>query len=208
MTGGACVQYGCGFSAPASWRNFDGSPTLRFERIPLIGRLYTKNAHRFPENVEYGDIVRGLPVADGSCRLAYSSHILEHLALEDLRTALRNTYRMLTNGGTFRLVLPDLAQLVEAYLRDSSDEAAVTFVRETALGRERRQRTLPAFVAEWLGSGQHLWMWDFKSLRRELEEAGFVEIRRAAFGDAKDAAFADVEDEDRWRDCLGIECRK
>jgi len=208
MSAALRVQYGCGFSAPVSWRNFDGSPTLRFERFPLLGRLYTKNAQRFPENVEYGDIVKGLPVADGSCQLVYSSHILEHLSLEDLRTALRNTYRMLVGGGTFRVVLPDLEYMIGAYLRDSSDTAAVTFVRETALGREQRRRTLPAFVAEWLGSGQHLWMWDFKSLRRELEDAGFVEIRRAQFGDAKDPAFADVEDPDRWRDCLGIECRK
>jgi hypothetical protein len=29
------VQYGCGYSAPNSWVNFDASPTLRFERIPI-----------------------------------------------------------------------------------------------------------------------------------------------------------------------------
>ncbi|CAO5043555.1 MULTISPECIES: hypothetical protein [Microcystis] len=27
------VQYGCGWSAPSQWRNFDASPTLRFERM-------------------------------------------------------------------------------------------------------------------------------------------------------------------------------
>lgn len=77
------VQYGCGWSAPRGWRNFDASPTLRFERLPLIGRLYTRNASRFPENIEYGEIVKGLPVSSGSCNGVYCSHILEHLSLDD-----------------------------------------------------------------------------------------------------------------------------
>ena len=41
------VQYGCGFSAPEQWLNFDASPTLRFERLPIIGSLYTKNKSDF-----------------------------------------------------------------------------------------------------------------------------------------------------------------
>jgi len=202
------VQYGCGFSAGASWRNFDASPTLRFERLPVIGRLYTKNKQRFPENVEYGDIVKGLPVQDESCELVYCSHVLEHLALEDMRTALKNTYCMLRKGGRFRVVVPDLEKLVHDYVQDRSEEAAISFVRETALGRERRRKTLRAFLVEWLGSGQHFWMWDYRSLGRELRAAGFTEVRRAAFGDCDDPAFAEVEDVERWRDCLGVDCRK
>ncbi len=85
------IQYGCGWSASSQWRNFDASPTLRFERMPFIGRLYTKNQFRFPCNVEYGDIVKGLPIEPDSCLGAYCSHILEHLSLSDFRTALRNT---------------------------------------------------------------------------------------------------------------------
>jgi len=102
------VQYGCGWSAPVGFRNFDASPTLRFERLPLLGKLYTKNNSRFPENVEYGDIVKGLPVPPTSCEAVYCSHVLEHLSLDDFRKALRNTHRILKSGGTFRLVVPDL----------------------------------------------------------------------------------------------------
>ncbi|MCI5142460.1 MAG: methyltransferase type 11, partial [Candidatus Electrothrix sp. ATG1] len=29
------IHYGCGLSAPESWLNFDASPTLRLQRIPL-----------------------------------------------------------------------------------------------------------------------------------------------------------------------------
>src|SRR5689334_21131496 len=95
------VQFGCGMCAPTGWENYDASPTLFFERIPILGRFYTKNATRFPKTVRFGDIVRGLPVPPETCEAVYCSHVLEHLTLEDFRTALKNTYNILRPGGTF-----------------------------------------------------------------------------------------------------------
>jgi len=45
-------------------------------------------------------------------------------------------------------------------------------------------------------------------LKVELEKAGFKDVRRANFGDSEDRMFQLVEDPDRWKDALGIECRK
>lgn len=208
MTGSLYVQYGCGWCAPAGWRNFDASPTLRFERIPLVGRLYTKNHARFPDNVEYGDIVAGLPVADNSCLGVYCSHVLEHLTLEDFRAALRNTHRILAAGGTFRFVLPDLGYLIDTYRNDSSQDAAIRFMAATHLGRERKGRGAMGLLTEWLGNSRHYWMWDYRSIAGELCEAGFTDIRRAAFGDSSDDMFRDVEELKRWENCLGVDCRK
>jgi SAM-dependent methyltransferase len=202
------VQYGCGFCAPESWLNFDASPTLRFERIPLLGRLYTRNAERFPRNVQYGDIVKGLPISEGACRGIYCSHVLEHLAFDDLRVALRNTYTYLQPGGVFRLVVPDLERLVKIYLTDERAEAAVRFMQSSGLGTVRRPRSLLAAVSAWLGNSAHLWMWDEKSMTHELERQGFTQIRRAAFGDAGDNRFHEVEQADRFIDALCIQCVK
>ena len=33
------VQYGCGLSAPHEWLNFDASPILRLQKLPLLGQL-------------------------------------------------------------------------------------------------------------------------------------------------------------------------
>lgn len=202
------VQYGCGWSAPAQWRNFDASPTLRFERIPLIGQLYTKNDSRFPDNVEYGNIVNGLPVPKNACKGVYCSHILEHLSLNDFRTALKNTKEILEPSGTFRLVVPDLEWQINDYLKDTSDEAASHFMRETYLGITNRPKGIKGILQAWLGNSNHLWMWDYKNMKKELEAAGFVDIRRAKFGDSTDAHFSYVENEGRWTNCLGIECKK
>jgi SAM-dependent methyltransferase len=201
------VQYGCGLCAPASWTNFDASPTLRLQRLPVFGALLTRGGPRFPKNVLYGDIVRGLPVAPSSCEAIYCSHVLEHLALEDLRTALRHTHDYLRPGGVFRCVVPDLEHLARAYLASSAEQPAVQFMEAAGLGRRRRPRGLGGALREWLGNSHHMWMWDYESLAAELRAAGFTAVRRASFGDAEDARFRDVEDWHRWENCIGVECR-
>jgi predicted SAM-dependent methyltransferase len=202
------IQYGCGWSAPSQWRNFDASPTLRFERIPLIGRLFTKNQSRFPNNIEYGDIVKGLPVEKDSCAGVYCSHILEHLSLSDFRVALGNTKDILRPAGIFRLVLPDLEYSISKYRENPLPDAAPEFMRETSLGHENRARGFKGIAITWFGNSRHLWMWDYKSIAAELQDAGFIEIRRASFGDSSDPFFITVENKDRWDTCLGVECKK
>jgi len=202
------VQYGCGHCAPAGWVNFDASPTLRLERLPLVGRMLNKNAERFPANVRYGDVVRGLPIARESCQGIYCSHVLEHLAYEDCLLALRNTFSYLKPGGTFRLVVPDLQQLVQAYVTSPGEAPGDWFMEVSDLGRVRRPRGLRAFVLAWLGNSAHLWMWDEKSMTAALRRAGFEHIRRASFGDAEDGWFSRVEDPVRFEGCLAIQCRK
>jgi len=208
MLNGQYVQYGCGMSAPKSWKNFDASPTLRFERVAILGRFHTKNKTRFPDNIAYGDIIKGLPINDNSCRAIYCSHVLEHLALEDFRVALSNTYRILEDGGVFRFVLPDLEYYVRQYVEDTSRNAALNFMRETYLGIENRNRGFKSLIRSFFGNSQHLWMWDYKSIEQELMDAGFSNVRRACFGDNDDSRFRDVEDKGRWGNCLGVECTK
>lgn len=110
------TQFGCGLCAPPDWLNFDASPSLRLQKLPLIGPLVpTGPFGRFPTNVHYGNIVLGLPIPDNSVELLYCSHVLEHLALNECYKALRNCYRHLKPGGIFRLVVPDLECLVQGF---------------------------------------------------------------------------------------------
>lgn len=203
------VQYGCGLCAPSNWRNFDASPTLRLQKLPLIGSLFCGNEYPiFPKNVEYGDIVNGLPIQAESCRAIYCSHILEYLAVNDFRIALRNTHSYLMKEGIFRLVLPDLETLVKAYIRNEEWNASILFMENSCLGKKVRSKGLKGFLREWLGNSSHLWMWDFKAINVELKSAGFREIRRAQFGNSKDQLFNEVEDARQWNNCLGVECIK
>lgn len=204
------LHYGCHECAPPSWRNFDASPTLVLQRLPLVGAYFARGegVPKFPPNVEYGDIARGLPVAENSCKAAYASHVLEHLALDDFRAALRNTLRYLELGGVFRPVVPDLRLLCDAYLRSPAADASSQFMRESYLGQEHRPRGFGGVLRNWLGNSAHRWMWDEKSMSEELRAAGFRDIRVAQFGDAALPEFRDVENAERWTGNLGMECRK
>lgn len=202
------AQYGCGMCAPIGWENFDCSPTLWLQRLPVVGVLAKRGAgFSFPENVRYGDIVHGLPLATGSLAGIYCSHVLEHLSYEDLRRSLRNTRSYLQEGGIFRLVLPDLKRLAVAYIESQDEDASCRFMRESSLGSETRVRGFGGLLRRWAGNAAHLWMWDYPSLARQLREAGFTDIRRAVFGDSAEPRFAEVENHDRWVGNLGIECR-
>lgn len=205
------VQYGCGFCAPKEWTNFDASPTLRWERLPLVGKLYTKNSQRFPAGVLYGDIVKGLSVAPASCKGIYASHILEHLTLDDFNSALKNTKALLQDNGIFRMVVPDLEWAARQYIlrldRQDSD-ANSFFLDQTNLGTRKRSHGMRALIHAALQTSAHRWMWDSMALSRALQDHGFRSIRRCFFGDCEDPMFKKVEDEGRFECAVAMEARR
>src|ERR1700722_239959 len=190
---GIYVQYGCGLSAPAAWINFDISPTLRIQKTPIINVLLKNQMNtRFPENVRYGDIVKGLPIDANSCDGLYCSHVLEHLSLQDFRKALRNSYKILKTGGIFRCVVPDLEYAARNYLQrldNAESDASIQFMSGTLLGTEKRPRGLKEQIGNMFGNSHHLWMWDRKSLSEELKAAGFQSVRPCKFNDSSDEMF-------------------
>lgn len=207
------VQYGCGKCAPKTWQNYDISPTLKLERLPLVGKLFVrKEWGAYPKNVIIGDITVGLPdVKPETVDNVYCSHVLEHLSYEDLKRALRNTYQMLKRGGIFRLVVPDLELMVNEYVEDKKcgkKDAAHRLIDKTLMGVKNKPTGLIARMVSTFGNSHHLWNYDFSSLALELEEVGFKNIRRAEFNDSVSLAFLDVEDNGRWVYSLGIECIK
>lgn len=206
------VQYGCGLSAPVQWENFDASPTLRIQKIPIVNTLIGKKLNTiFPENVLYGDIIKGLPVDENSCKAVYCSHTLEHLSLEDFRRALKNTIKILEPGGVFRCVVPDLEVIARKYIDDldkGDKEASIKFFRESLLGVEKRDKSLKSSISSFWGNSHHLWMWDHLSLSNELKNAGFKNVRKCQFNDSKEDAFKLVEEKARFVNAVAIESIK
>jgi predicted SAM-dependent methyltransferase len=202
------VQFGAGLCGPEGWLNFDVSPTLRLQRLPFVGGLFKKIKPTFPKTVQYGDIVSGLPLGENVCKAIYCSHVLEHLTLDDFRTALANTFRYLEPGGRFRFVLPDLERLAKDYVATTSIDASMVFMKDSYLGHQSRARGLSGLLRSWLGNSSHQWMWDYKAMEAELEKTGFENVRRAQFGDSGDPMFEAVEEFGRWEACLGVDCFK
>jgi len=189
--------------------NFDASARLWLERTPIFGIVVRALiGELFPRNVRFGDIVRGLPLRENCAAGVYCSHVLEHVARDELPIALRNTFKILAPGGMFRLVLPDLhwraARYVSAAERNDSS-AADNLLESCNLGSRRGTRTLiEALVGYWSRS-EHQWMYDFAGIKAALMEAGFVGIRRCKFGDCGDPMFAVAEDINRFVEAHKIE---
>ena len=206
------VQYGCGLSAPEQWVNYDASPTLQIQKAPLIGGLLKGNLNtEFPSNVVYGDIIKGLSEDVNSVDGLYCSHTLEHLSLADIRKSLANSFAILKKGGIFRCVVPDLEYAAREYINrlDAGDESAsIFFMENTLLGVENRPRGVMGLVGSYFGNSHHLWMWDRKSLARELINAGFIEVRECKFNDSEDEMFKYVENPSRFEQAVALECKK
>ena len=203
---GQYVHVGCGFTAGDAWVNFDASPTLRIERIPLVGKTISRlfgDGEPFPRSARYGDIVKGLPLEEGSSAAIFASHVLEHLSLDDMRTGLKECYRVLAPGGRIRIIVPDLEARARRYLqaREAGEPgASMDFMDTCYLGQKSRPRSVLSHLRAALGNSKHLWMWDEGSMSRELERAGFINVRRVQFGDSGDPKFDQVERRDRYID--------
>lgn len=212
MTEKVYVQYGCGLCAPVGWINFDASPTLQIQRIPLLGKLFRKKLNViFPVNVKYGDIIKGLPIKENSCDAIFCSHTLEHLSLADFGKALKNTYTMLKSGGMFRCIVPDLEYAAREYIQSidrNEPSPNMKFMQETMLGVEQRPKGMKGLLNTAFGNSHHLWMWDRKSLSDALADAGFHSIRQCRFNDCEDEKFIEVEYEGRFINAVAIECIK
>jgi hypothetical protein len=202
------IHVGCHFTVGPSWENFDASPTLRFEQLPLIGRLYTKNERRFPKEVRFGNIVTSLLCDAGTADAVYASHMIEHASLTDFRTVLRNVNNMLRDGGCFRLVTPDLEFMINKYVNSTDPERGNVFIRETGMGLETSTAPLLSRIKRVLGFSHHFWLYDEQTLKTELENAGFQRVRRCYFGDSQMDEFVEIENAFQFENNLGMECFK
>jgi SAM-dependent methyltransferase len=133
------------------------------------------------------NVNRGLPFADGSARVLFASHMLEHLYYPD--EALRflaECRRVLRPGGRLRLVVPDLERYVRAYAEH--DDAFFADRRRTWHGLPEGRTHLEEFLS-YAGAGpdpasfldSHKYGYDFATLSRLLELAGFEDVRRSSF---------------------------
>jgi len=196
------VQYGCGASAPEGWINFDASFRLKMERSLVLRQIFRLGrCALFPANVRLGDVTRRLPLPTGDAAGVYASHVLEHLPRGSVEAALKETIRILAPGGRFRLIVPDLEWRVRQYLDAvTRGEAGASdqLLTSCLLGKKAVPSGFLSLARALYGRSEHLWMYDWLTLKALLEKTGFVRVRRCAFGDAGDPMFDLVEDRARY----------
>lgn len=119
------------------------------------------DAHPAP-HVHYVCDVTDLSILpDNYADLVYACHLLEHIAPEKLKSVLWEWKRILKVGGVLRISVPDFDKLLDVYLACDRDSESI---RTPLLGYA-------------CGYPQHCMIYNTKSLRKILNDAGFIDIR-------------------------------
>lgn len=113
------------------------------------------------------DLTRPLPLPDACVDAVYSQHFFEHIDLEAGARLIAQCARVLRPGGWLRISTPDLEGHARVYLR--SLEAGETGEQPPAVMLNRVMRM-----------HDHLFIYDFPTLSRLMQDAGLVDVQRAA----------------------------
>jgi predicted SAM-dependent methyltransferase len=127
------------------------------------------------------DCRKPLPFPDGSVDHILCSHFLEHVFKEEMEKIISDFYRVLKNGGTLHVIVPNIQWMVNEYLfkkRNGVLSAADWFLKETILSRETRG-SFKYRAFEFLGMFglQHRWMYDYDSMELNLIKSGFTILK-------------------------------
>jgi predicted SAM-dependent methyltransferase len=140
------------------------------------------------------DCRRSVPVADASCRGIRIEHFIEHLDPRDeMPLLLADCHRALAPGGVLRIVVPDVARYMAAYVtRDKAEFNALAV-----------EDPFPEDLPTWMDIvnhafhqwHEHRWGYDAENLTCFLAAAGFADVAISQYGTSRLPALARDRDE-------------
>jgi predicted SAM-dependent methyltransferase len=108
-----------------------------------------------------------LPFDDRTCDLVYASHVLEYFDIYEGKSVLEEWYRVLKDGGTIRLAVPDFDTISRLYF---GKEYPLENFLGPLYGRINPEGTCSLIY--------HKTVYDFLTLDKLLKEIGFFNIRK------------------------------
>ena len=117
------INHGCGSVRPMGWINTDSSLNANIQRIPFIGKNFTKLFNKVDydsNNLVYMNLNKKWAFKDNSVDIVYASHLFEHLSLKSATLFLQESYRCLMLGGVIRNVVPDSFKITKRYINKYS----------------------------------------------------------------------------------------
>jgi len=208
--GRAMLNIGCGVRTHRQWNNMDFSPYARLAHhrhfakllhsIGVLSLERHQNILDVDPDIIYWDIRKGLPFAGNIFDVIYHSHFITHLDRDTASYVTGECRRCLKVGGTIRVVVPDLRQIINLYneaaagMENNTDfakqhEHAVNelfelMVRKDAFGTRSQNifvRTIERVIRGGIDTRGELrrWHYDKFSMAALLRNAGFKNVLEA-----------------------------
>ena len=204
------------------WKNVDFNWLARLSTWPVVAKvLYSvgvlsdsryQRIKKINGNIIVHDIRKRLPFDNASFDVVYHSHVLEHLDKSSGKQFISECCRILCDGGTVRIVVPDLELLIQRYIREltnvrnggtraaydkSMSDLFDQMVSRIPSARAKQNLLTRAieclFVGSTYSNGEcHQWMYDCWSLGQLLEAEGFSQIKIV------DAFTSRIQEWDQW----------
>lgn len=127
------------------------------------------------------DLRRKIPLASGSAKRVIAEHVLEHLDFKsDALRLASEVYRILQNGGVFRVIVPDCERFLRAYV--AGDRTAWQDLSWDVEAMPPDIYTPMHIINHTFHQdGEHLFGYDFETLSYLLKKAGFSRIERMSY---------------------------
>ena len=162
---------------------------------------------RYADGVFPWDCRRSLPVADGSCSGIRIEHFLEHLDPRDeLPRLLAECHRALAPGGVLRIIVPDTARYLRAYVeggRRGFDALAIMNPFPDDLPTPLD--IVNHVFHQW---HEHRWAFDEENLSWRLREAGFDGVSVTEFRQSQLPALGAADRDEHAVYSLYVDCVK
>jgi len=210
------INIGCGAHPFQGWVNYDHNIFIYFSRIPILKWLLKKiNFIPFgfkefmdiadSENIQYADGGNHIPESNDTVDVLYSSHMLEHLDVEETHTFLTESMRILKKGGILRLVVPDFDKLITAY---SQHQNPLQFINDSCLVGKKPKSLIKKMQYLVQGHGWHFSMYNKLTLMELLEKYGFKKIQILKEGETNILGCAHLNLSPHSHESIFIEAKK
>ena len=128
------------------------------------------------------DVNKGLPFADNSVDVVFSSHALEHFTYNEAIALLFEIYRVLKIGGALCLVVPDL----DVYIDKLRQRDSVFLTTPEIIGGQPKKNLTDNFLMNFYSDPSfnntcHKYAYNMENLSASLAMVGFEAIERVEF---------------------------
>jgi len=161
------------------------------------------NTDYFPRpNIFFVDVTKPFPIPSDSFNFIFTEHHIEHISYKHAVFMLKESFRILKPGGIIKVATPDLTKSLASYFNDDiyQEEFKDHSKNYIYSGFYNAVNYVPVddyFKAHEINdmfyNYEHKFIYDFESLKRVLENAGFTNVKDCALEASTHSDLLDIE---------------